>query len=33
MTEEIFPESTLFANMEVEAIELQNRQLKIKARK
>ncbi len=33
MTEEIFPESTLFANMKVEAIELQNRLLKIKSRK
>ena len=33
MTEEIFPESTLFANMKVEAIELQNRLLKIKGRK
>ena len=33
MSEEIFPESTLFANMTVELIELQNRKLKIKGRK
>jgi cation transport ATPase len=33
MTEQIFPESTLFANMKVELIELQNRKLKIKGRK
>ena len=33
MTDEIFPESTLFANMKVEGIELQNRLLKIKGRK
>lgn len=29
MTEEIFPESTLFANMKVNYVEIKNRQLKI----
>lgn len=33
MAEQIFPESTLFAQMKVELIELKNRKLKIKGRK